>query len=735
MLFSDLLTNHFRLTEKQKNILDRSGFKTVSDLLRHFPARYEKFCEPKAVADLIEGDEAAVSGKVIGSKTLKTWRKKMAIAETMVSDGTGTLSITWFNQPYMANILSPEKIYSFSGKIQKNKKGLYMANPNYTDAPIQLISGENQEKLTPVYPETRGLHSKWFQFAIKKILKPALDAVKDPLPEEILKRYHLPALKTALLAIHRPKDQKMAEAARKRFAFEEIFLIQLDRQKKRMERDRLETGAIEISKEKIKEFQDSVPYALTSAQKKASSAILEDMNRPKPMSRLLEGDVGSGKTIVAAMASYAAALNRKQTAYMAPTEVLARQHYREFIERFKPFGLPVALATSAEFRKFPSKAYPGKDTHIAKNQLLGWVESGEIPILIGTHALVQDKIKFKDLGLVIIDEQHRFGVNQRARLTQKFPSTSSVQAAPHLLSMTATPIPRTLALTIYGDLDLTLLDEMPPGRKKVITVIVPPSQRSRAYEQMRSEIQNGRQAFVVCPRIEENSNSNSGLALEINPVRKTANIRNKNKIFEENPDKELSNGVKSVKAEHKKLSEKIFPEFKVGMLHGQMALKEKEKIMNEFHDNKIRILVATSVIEVGINVPNATIIMIEGAERFGLAQLHQLRGRVLRSIHQPYCFIFTESPAQKTMARLRALGESKNGFELAEYDLRFRGSGELSGGKQWGISDIGMEALKNIKMVEAARAEAQKLLEKDLELSNYPELKPLVSRFKNIHFE
>lgn len=699
MNLNDALNLHLRLTEKQKNILERSGFKTARDLLWHFPARYEEFMAPKAIADIIEGDEAAISGQVISSKTLKTWRRKMPMAETTISDGTGTMKIIWFNQPYMANILVPEKIYSFSGKVRRSKNGLHMTNPNYTDSPLQLSAASDKNALTSIYPESRGLHSKWFQFTIKKILRALPTDLADPIPADILKNYRLPNLRTALLVIHQPKDKRAAEASRKRFAFEEIFLIQLDRRRKRIERDKLEANAININEQKIKEFRNSLPYALTSAQERATAAIFKDMGLFKPMSRLLEGDVGSGKTAVAALAAYAVSISGKQTAYMAPTEVLARQLYQEFIERFRPFRLPVALATSAEFRKFPSKAYPEKDTHISKNQLLKWVAGGQIPILVGTHALIQDKVKFKNLALTIIDEQHRFGVNQRAKLAQK--------SIPHLLSMTATPIPRTLALTIYGDLDLTLLDEMPPGRKKVITVIVPPTQRARAYEQMRAEILRGRQAFVVCPRIEESSKSRAKIPLE----------------------------VKSVKEEYKKLSEKIFSEFEVGMLHGKMLPKEKEKIMDEFRENKIKILVATSVIEVGVNVPNATIIMIEGAERFGLAQLHQLRGRVLRSTHQPYCFIFTESATQKTLARLNALTQAGTGFELAEYDLRFRGAGELSGSKQWGISDVGMEALKNIKMVEAARLEAQKLLQKDFELKNYPLLKSLVPRFENLHFE
>ena len=652
-------------------------------------------CEPKAVADLVAGDEAEIRGQVVGSKKQKTWRTRMAIAETSVSDGTGVLRIVWFNQPYMAKILLPEKEYSFSGKIQKGKKGLYMANPDYKEGIQYGLTGEkNTGKLVSVYSEIRGIHSRWFEFAIQKALKSPKLKLEDPIPSEILKRYRLPSLKTALLTMHVPKDKKTAEAARKRFAFEEIFLIQLDRQKKRTEREKLQASAIKTAQEKIQEFRSSLPYSLTSAQERAINAVLSDISRATPMSRLLEGDVGSGKTAVAAMAAYAAVKNEKQVAYMAPTEVLARQHYLEFIERFKKFRLPVALATSAEFRKFPSKAFPQKDTHIAKNQLLKWVASGEIAILIGTHALIQDKVKFKNLALTIIDEQHRFGINQRAKLAQK--------SVPHLLSMTATPIPRTLALTIYGDLDLTLLDEMPPGRKEVRTVVVPPAQRERAYEQMREEIKNGRQAYVVCPRIEAG-------------------------------DEKME--MKSVKEEYKKLSEKVFPEFKLGMLHGKMLPKEKEKTMDEFRENKVQILVATSVIEVGVNVPNATIIMIEGAERFGLAQLHQLRGRVLRSTHQPFCFIFTDSPSQKTTQRLKALIEAKNGFELAEYDLQFRGPGELSGSRQWGISDIGMEALKNIKMVEAARNEARALIQKDFELENYPGLKSLVRRFENLHFE
>ncbi|MEK9166632.1 MAG: helicase-related protein, partial [Patescibacteria group bacterium] len=387
----------------------------------------------------------------------------------------------------------------------------------------------------------------------------------------------------------------------------------------------------------------------------------------------------------------------------APTEILARQHFAEFIKLFSPFGIKLGLITSAECLKYPSKAFQGKPTHISRSQLLKWVGGGEISILLGTHSLIQEAVKFKNLALIVIDEQHRFGINQRLKLSQK-----NTERIPHLLSMTATPIPRTLALTIYGDLDLTVIDELPPGRKRVITEMVSPAHRQRAYEHVREQIQAGRQAYVLCPRIEG---------------------------ADDNPESLLKLTMKAVKEEYKKLSEEVFPEFCVGMLHGKMAPKEKEKVLKEFRENKIKILVATSVIEVGINIPNTTVILIEGAERFGLAQLHQLRGRVMRSEHQPYCFLFTESSSEKTKARLSALVEAKNGFELAERDLELRGAGELTGDKQWGISDVGMEALKNIKMVEAAREEARDLIESG-ELEKHPALFSLaLKNSETLHFE
>ncbi|MCR4306728.1 MAG: helicase-related protein, partial [Candidatus Yonathbacteria bacterium] len=436
--------------------------------------------------------------------------------------------------------------------------------------------------------------------------------------------------------------------------------------------------------------------------------ILEDMKKDSPMSRLLEGDVGSGKTAVAATTAYAAVSMRPrgqdfgnlQVAYMAPTEILAEQHFQSFIEYFKHLPITIGLITGSGCKKFPSKVDPTGTTAISRTQLLKWAANGEIAILIGTHSLIQKTVKFKDLAYVIIDEQHRFGTMQRGTLVRKD------RRAPHLLSMTATPIPRTLALTIYGDLDLTLLDEMPKGRKEVRTEIVLPGKREEVYEKVRQELQGGRQAYVICPRIDE-----------------------------ADPDKASALRLKSVKEEAARLKKNIFPEYEIDILHGKLLPKEKEKVMKQFANHETDILVATSVVEVGVNVENATVIIIEGAERFGLAQLHQLRGRVLRSTHQAYCYCFADSKTKQSLERLKALKTAKNGFELSELDLGLRGTGALSGGKQWGISDLGMEAIKNIKMVEAARTEALALLESDPELAAHPLLSARLASQTDIHFE
>lgn len=547
--------------------------------------------------------------------------------------------------------------------------------------------------------------------AVKKFLTPeALEQIEDPIPAELLKNYSLPTLRTALAWVHTPHELKQAEAARKRFAFEEVFMIQLERGRERALQNKERSFIIDTPESEVQEFIDAFPFEATDAQIDAIEAILADMRSGHPMSRLLEGDVGSGKTAVAATAAYAAVHTRPegsksgtlQVAYMAPTEILAKQHFESFINYFENFPINIGLITGSGCYKFPSKLSKDKYTPISRAQLLKWVANGEIPVLIGTHALIQKSVVFKHLALVVIDEQHRFGTHQRKALKNK-----EERRLPHLLSMTATPIPRTLALTVYGDLDLTLLDQMPPGRKPIITEIVKPAERTRAYTKMHEQLVEGRQAYVICPRIDE-----------------------------PDPDKAFALQAKSVVAEAKRLKKYIFPEYEIDTLHSKMTPKEKDDVMARFVRHEVNILVATSVVEVGVNVPNATSVFIEGAERFGLSQLHQLRGRVVRSNHQAYCFVCPESRGEPTLARLKALTTAKNGFELAEQDLLQRGPGELSGRKQWGISDIGMEALKNLKLVEAARQEALKIIQQDETLAHHPLLaSALAARAAQMHLE
>ncbi len=769
MELSDKLEIKFRLDANQKKALHRLKLFSVADLLFHFPVRYSDISEVKKISELIPGDIATIYGKVSNLKIKKTFHSKIGRAEGEIEDLSGKIKIIWFNQAYLAKMIHAGENVKLTGKVTAGKNriyphtfhkrkgvGIYLANPEFEkmmDMPIDshdtLFSAKGTVGFSyPIYAETRGITSKWFYHAIEKILREkTLDNIIDYVPADILKKYNLPTLKTALIWIHKPKNKKDAESARKRFAFEEVFCIQLERQHDKFEYRKNKSFQIAIKKKNVEEFLQRFPFDATNSQKKSIEVILADMAKNFPMSRLLEGDVGSGKTAVAATAAYTVVNSRPfdhaqgrlqsfgnlQTAYMAPTEILATQHFESFIEYFSPAsprpggasggaGLPIniGLITGSGCRKFPSKtsvygpAGGGVNwTTISRTQLLKWAANGEIPILIGTHALIQKTVKFKNLALVVIDEQHRFGTAQRRKLVRKparpneFGHSGGDNIAPHLLSMTATPIPRTLALTIYGDLDLSLLDEMPAGRKQIITEIITPKQREQTYERIRRELENGRQLYVICPR-----------------------------IFEADPEKESALNVKSAVEEAKRIKKEIFQEYEIGVLHSKMAKIKKEEVMKEFVDGKLNILCATSVVEVGVNVPNATLIIIEGAERFGLAQLHQLRGRVIRSSHQAYCFIFADAKSEKTIARLKALKTAKNGFELAELDLILRGAGELGGSKQWGISDLGMEAIKNIKMVEAARLEAIRLIGEDLELTKYPLLKEKVrQKSGEFHFE
>ncbi|HWA32125.1 MAG TPA: DEAD/DEAH box helicase, partial [Candidatus Paceibacterota bacterium] len=516
MELGDKLELIFRLDEKQKKALRRLGLFSVRDLLFYFPVRYSDVSQIKLIADLAPGETATVYGRVSKLKTKKAFRSGVPIGEGEVADASGKIKITWFHQAYLAKMMHEGENVKLSGRVSAGKQGLYFANPEIEKIPELPI--DSHESLFgkggkaglsyPVYRETRGLTSRWFYHALEKIIKDkTLDRFEDYIPADILKKYNLPTLKTALVWIHRPERPRDAEAARKRFAFEEVFAIQLARQKDKLEYRRHKSFKISAGRAEISEFLSRFPFEPTAAQKKAVSAILSDMSKGQPMSRLLEGDVGSGKTAVAATAAYASVKNNLQVAYMAPTEILAVQHFESFIRYFRHLPINVGLITGSGCRKFPSKVNPEGWTNISRSQLLKWTAEGVMPILIGTHALIQKSVKFKNLALAVVDEQHRFGTEQRRKLVRKD------GVAPHLLSMTATPIPRTLALTIYGDLDLTLLDEMPAGRKQVITEIIPPGKREETYEKVRAELAAGRQAYVICPRIFEDEETNQSLGI------------------------------------------------------------------------------------------------------------------------------------------------------------------------------------------------------------------------------
>ncbi len=715
----DSLEKHLRILLQQKVALKRLGIATVEDLFYHFPVRYGDTAEKKNIGMLEAGEAATIFGKISKLKTKKAFRSKIPMAEATVEDDTGTIKVVWFNQAYIAKMIAEGTFVRLDGKVTERNGVRSMSNPKIeavAKIPVgvgESLFGEEGEAmhLYPVYPESRGITSNWMYHAINKLMKAgAVEAMTDPLPLDIRTRYNLPQLSSALVWIHAPQKEADAVAARKRFAFEEVFMIQLARARERAEWDSHKAFIIEKSATEMEQFIKTLPFEPTEGQRRAIETILADFAGGRAMSRLLEGDVGSGKTAVAAATAWAAATTRPrnqgfgtlQVAYMCPTEILATQHFESFIQCFRGFPIQIALITGSGCRKFPSKVNKGGWTDISRTQLLKWVASGEIAVVVGTHALIQKSVKFKDLAFAIIDEQHRFGTAQRRKLIRK----DSI--APHLLSMTATPIPRTLALTVYGDLDLSVLDQMPTGRKPIITEIITPDKREEMYEKVRRELRLGKQAYIICPR-----------------------------IAEPDPDKETALIAKSVIEEAKRLKRDVFQEYSIAVLHSKMKPAEKDAVMLDFKAGKFDILVATSVVEVGVNVPNATSIVIEGAERFGLSQLHQLRGRVIRSNDQAYCYIFAETKSDKTIERLKAFIKAKNGFELAEYDLQLRGAGELSGSRQWGMSDIGMEALKNLRMVEAARAEALRLIKIDPSLSSAPLAREIIEskEHKELHFE
>ncbi|MBN2198027.1 ATP-dependent DNA helicase RecG [Candidatus Wolfebacteria bacterium] len=700
--------------------LKKLEIETIRDLLWHFPFRYDDFSKISKIADLKINTIATISGVISDIKVRRSWKRKMFIIEALINDDSGSIKAIWFNQRFLLAILKKGCMLNLAGKVAEAPKGgLIFSHPSY-----EIISAvfrkENQEtkhtgRLVPIYPETKKVTSK----ALRFLIKPALDNLEkliDSIPLSVLKKYKFPEINKALKNIHFPKNLEEALIAKKRFAFEDLFFLQLVNLHQRLELSREKAYKFDISDKCVEDLLNKIPFELTASQKKSLWEILKDFKNPRPMNRLLQGDVGSGKTIVAALAALLIAKKNKQSAFMAPTEVLANQHYQTFKKFFKDFTEGIALLTSSESKIFYGD---GLETEIKKTELFKKISRNDIKIIIGTHALISvrqsksQNIVFNDLALVIVDEQHRFGVRQRAKLKDYSPNY-----LPHFLSMSATPIPRTLSLTLFGDLDFSIINELPVGRKGIITKVVAPENRDKAYAFIRGQVKKGRQVFVVCPRIEKEE-------LEEGKILTQRDV--------------LKLETKNVKEEYEKLSKKVFPDLRVDMLHGKLKTKEKSEVMEKFKKREIDILVSTSVIEVGVDIPNATIMMIESAEMFGLAQLYQFRGRVGRGEHQSFCFLFTDFFSKTVYQRLQAILKAKNGFELAEKDLAIRGPGEFLGGQkiaQTGMPDLAMKAAQNPELVKISRKAAEDLLEKDPDLENHLQLKKRLGFFeRKTHLE
>ncbi len=659
------VTDLFMVGKTYSQRLKKIDIFTAEDLIHHYPHRWEDLSLVSKIFQVQPGEKVTIQGKIIESKNIYTkYHKK--IQKSLIKDDSGQIEATWFNQPFLPKTLKKGLMVSLAGKVD-----LFGLKPVLVSPEYEILKGKetiHTGRLVPVYPETYGVSSKWLRSRIAPLLIQLTPKIIDWLPLKIKKENQLISLKKALKQIHFPKNKKGIKDARQRLSFDELFLMQLAGLKRKKEWGRHKTTfSFAIDQEKVIQFIESLPFILTKAQKKAVKEILNDLNKNKPMNRLLEGDVGSGKTVVAAVGFYIAFLNGFQSALMAPTEILAQQHYKTIKTLLKPFGLKVGLATGSKKTKSKFK----------------------YDILIGTHALVYNKVDFENLGLVVIDEQHRFGVEQRAKLIKK-------GQTPHLLTMTATPIPRTIALTMYGDLDLSVLDEMPKGRLTIKTWVVPKQKRAAAYQWIEKQIsQNKSQAFIVCPLIEES-------------------------------EKESMKDIKAAKAEFENLSRAVFPNLKLALLHGRIKSKEKQKILKDFRDKKTDILVSTPVVEVGIDIPNATIMMIEDAERFGLAQLHQLRGRVGRSNQQSYCLLFTEKAKGNSIKRLKAMEKNHSGFELAEIDLKLRGPGEFYGIHQHGWQKLKIASFSNSALIIKTRQVAEKVIN---QLDQFPSLKEKLENY------
>ncbi|HEX5430288.1 MAG TPA: ATP-dependent DNA helicase RecG [Patescibacteria group bacterium] len=670
--------NLYLVGPARAKLLKHLGIKTLSDLLFYFPRAHHDLSKFTAIADLSFGEFANIKARVLEIKSFRTRVRHITLTQAVVEDDTGSISCMWFNQPYLTRAIRAHETLIFSGKVVRNKNRLQLQNPVYEQEKSEQI---HTSRLVPIY----GLTASLTQKILRSIIKTYLDKTTIPeyLPTEILRAEKLLDEDLAVKTFHFPSDWGALKSAGSRLAFDEIFLTQIRVLK--YKRARMDERVHKIRpNEKLQKKINGLPFQLTSSQATALKEVLSDFQKPYPANRLLEGDVGSGKTIIAALAMFLCSTNGLQVGLLCPTEVLANQHYLTFLKLFLNDGVNIALLTGSQTLL--------NGNPVSRQTVLSQIRNGTVNMVLGTHALLETSVNFKNLSLLVIDEQHRFGVRQRGKL-KELNNT-------HLLSMSATPIPRTLALTLYGDLDISRLTQLPTGRLPITTELVNPDHRPATYNFIRREIQNGQQAFVICPLIEESDKL----------------------------------GVKSATAEFKKLSEEIFPDLKIGLLHGRLKSSDKEKIMQQFQDNHIQILVSTSVVEVGIDVPNATVMIIEGAERFGLAQLHQFRGRVGRSVYQSYCFLFSDDPNAGINQRLLAVVRSNNGFELAEEDLKIRGAGNLYGTEQSGYS-FKIATLANLDMVERSKQYAEQLLAEDSELSKFPPLHEKVLEQESIHLE
>ena len=673
---------------------ERLGVETIRDLLYLFPRRYNDFSSLKTINQLEYGEEATIIGNVWETKARET-RKGGVIVTSIISDGTGTIQATWFNQPYLVRRLPAGRQIVLSGKIDEYLGRLVFQSPEWEPLEKELI---HTARLVPVYPLTKGLSARWLRRLMKKTVDYWSKRLPDHLPAALRERANVLDLETAIGQIHFPADQESLKRARRRLSFDEFFLIQLGAQRQRHLWRSKPGRPLTINEELLSSFIVSLPFTLTGAQQRALQEIVKDLRQPQPMSRLLQGDVGSGKTVVAAAAMLLTVANGCQAVMMAPTEILAEQHYKTIIELLANIEYPIPNLKS----QFSIRLLIGSLTPLEKEEIREEAAAGDADILIGTHALIQEGVGFKDLGLAIIDEQHRFGVAQRAALRQKgttppIPPSRGGEGGvcPHVLVMSATPIPRTLALTIYGDLDISVIDELPPGRQEIKTRWLLPRERERAYSFLRGQIEQGHQAFIICPLVEESEKIEAKAAVE----------------------------------EYERLQEGIFPDLKLGLLHGRMKGEEKEAVMGAFKRGEFDILVSTSVVELGIDVPNATVMLVEGANRFGLAQLHQFRGRVGRSEYQSYCLLLSDSSTPESQERLRAIETTQDGFALAEKDMELRGPGEFFGTRQSGLPELTMAKLSDVRILEQARNEAQVLFSEDPDLTK-PEHRLLARKVK-----